>query len=337
MEVWQVLQGIVQQQRVWTFGMQAPAALPAPADTTEDEQDPTGFVRQPSQLQLDYSGPYPQPTAAAQVPVPDIQSVVEPCISSKEPQSIKDGVRFTSCAAGHQHSAAVAEGGYVFTWGSNDQGQLGCDTSAQQPVAIHVLSSPQLDAGLNLSTSSCGTAGSSCSGAADARACTTGAAGGEATSSLSGSRAMLHKLDSLKQLSSTVRLPPSLMATLQQQRKRERDAEAEQQEQQQLLLQELLQHPELGQQQQLAGKLPAPQPSTAQAAAHMAVLSGISSGMRQQQLQESRPQALAVYQLNLGQAVRSVACGAHHTLAALASSGLVRTPGHCERQLRAQQ
>jgi hypothetical protein len=30
-----------------------------------------------------------------------------------------------------------------------------------------------------------------------------------------------------------------------------------------------------------------------------------------------------VYQLHLGQAVRSVACGAHHTLAALASSGLV--------------
>lgn len=316
--------------------MQAPAALPAPlADTTEDESDPTGLLRQPSQLRP-HSPAYPQTTAAAQFPAPHIQSLVEPCISSREPQSIKEGVKFTSCAAGHQHSAAVADGGYVFTWGSNDKGQLGCDTNTQQPVAIHVLSSPELDAGLALSSCS-STAGSTSSGAADTRARATGAAaGGVAASSLSGSRAMLHKLDSLKQLGSTVKLPPSLMATLQQQRQRERDAAAEHQEQQQLLLQELLQHPELGQQQQLAGKPPAIQPSAVQAAAHMAVLSGISSGMCQQQQQESRPQALAVYQLNLGQAVRSVACGAHHTLAALASSGLVSIIGHSDRSRLAQ-
>jgi hypothetical protein len=138
---------------------------------------------------------------------------------------------------------------------------------------------------------------------------------------------MLHKLDSLKQLGAAVKLPSSLMSALQQLRQQERDEATEQQEQQQLLLQELLQHPELGQQQQLAGRPPAPQPSAAQAAAHNAVLSGISSGVlkqqQRQQQQEGRPQALPIYQVHLGQAVRSVACGAHHTLAALASSGLV--------------
>jgi hypothetical protein len=229
-------------------------------------------------------------------------------------------VQFISCAAGHQHSAAAAEGGYVFTWGSNDKGQLGCDTSIQQPVAIHVLDSPELAAGLQYSSS--GAAGSSPNTAADAG---TGAA---AASSFqpSNSRAMLNKLDSLKQLGSTIRLPSSLMATLQQQRQRERDDSIEQQEQQQLLLQELLQHPGLEQQQQLSGRPPAPQPGITQAAARMAVMSGISSGLQHQQQQEGRPQALAVYHLHLGQAVRSVACGAHHTLAALASSGLVSIP-----------
>lgn len=316
MEVWQVLQGLVQQQRVWTFGLQVPATLPAPASETAVEAPAdSGVARQTSQARPG-SAMSLQATAAAQEPGPDIQTLVEPCVSSREPQSIKDGVKFIRCAAGHQHSAAAAEGGYVFTWGSNDKGQLGCDTSTQQPVAVHLLSSPELDAGMICSSS--GAASSSACAGTDAG---TGAAmfGSQPTIS----RVMLNKLDSLKQLGSTVRLPPGLMATLQQQHQPGRDEANKQQEQQQLLLQELLQHPGREQQQQLEGRPPAPQPGAAQAAAHKAVLLGISSGLQRQQQQEGRPQALAVYQLHLGQAVRSVACGAHHTLAALASSGLV--------------
>lgn len=317
MEVWQVLQGLVQQRRVWTFGMQTPAALPAPpppaAADTAAEEDPAGLARQ-------FSSPHLQPPPSAQLP--DVQGLVEPCISSREPQSIKDGVRFVSCAAGHHHSAAAAEGGYVFTWGSNDKGQLGCDTSTQQPVVVHVLSTAAEEVqGAGLSTSSnggnVGTAAPTSAGSSTAASC---------------SRAMLHKLDSLKQLGAALKLPSSLTAALQQLRQQERDEATEQHEQQQLLLQELLQHPELGQQQQLAGRSPALQPSAAQVTAHAAVLSGISSGVLQQrqQQQEGRPQALAVYEVHLGQPVRSVACGAHHTLAALATSGLV-SPRSCLR------
>lgn len=333
MEVWQVLQGLVQQRRVWTFGMQTPAALPAPpppaaADPAAEEA--SGLARQCQQFSTPHFQP-PPPAQQAAAQLPDVQSLVEPCISSREPESIKDGVSFVSCAAGHQHSAAAAEGGYVFTWGSNDKGQLGCDTSTQQPVVVHVLSTAAEEVeGAGLSSSS--------SGGNVGTAAPTSASSSAAASC---SRPMLHKLDSLKQLGAAVKLPSSLMAALQQLRQHERDEATEQHEQQQLLLQELLQHPELGQQQQLAGRPHALQHSAAQAAAHAAVLSGISSGVLQQrqQQQEGRPQALAVYEVHLGQAVRSVACGAHHTLAALASSGLVSRaclrwqPAACNVQL----
>ena len=316
MDIWQVLQGVVHQQRVWTFGLQAPTVLPAPAQDEHVADKPLA----PSGAQsLQQARPVSALLPAAAAPSVNVQELVEPCISCREPYSVKDGVRFISCAAGHQHSAAAAEGGCVYTWGSNDKGQLGCDTNVQQPVAVHVLSTPELN--LSASCSAAGTHSSTDSSTGPAHT--------------AGSRAMLNKLDSLKLLGSTVKLPPSLLASLQQQRQKEREDASEHQQQQRMLLQELLQHPELGQQQQLAGRPPAPQPSAAQAAAHMAVLSGISSsntvmesGKQAQQLAAGRPQALVVYQLHLGQAVRSVACGAHHTLAALASSGLVSDRTH---------
>jgi hypothetical protein len=321
MDVWQVLQGTVQQQRAWTFGLQEAAALPAPAATETDEGTlPAGPTRCPSMQPADAAA---APAAHAESTNVDLQSLVEPCVSSREPRSIKDGVNFISCSAGHQHSAAAAEGGFVFTWGSNDRSQLGCDTSTNQPVAVHILS-PAAEASAD-QTRMCSTSGQR------SKSNSTAAAGTSGDGSRSAStRAMLNKLDSLKQLGSTVKLPPSLMASLLQQRELELTEAREQQEQQALLLQELLQHPELGQQQQLAGKPPALEPGAAQATAHLAVLSGMhatpGNAQKQQQRQqqdETRPQALVVYQLHLGQAVRSVACGAHHTLAALASSGLV--------------
>jgi alpha-tubulin suppressor-like RCC1 family protein len=329
MDVWQVLQGTVQQQRAWTFGLQEPAALPAPAATEPDEAPPAGqhdLLKRSQSMQ-------PADTAAtaaghAETASLDLQSLVEPCVSSREPRSIKDGVNFVSCSAGHQHSAAAAEGGYVFTWGSNDRGQLGCDTSANQPVAVHILT-PAAQTSAD-KTRTCSTSGQRSNSNSTAAA----GASGDGSVAASG-RAMLTKLDSLKQLGSTVKLPPSLMSSLLQQRELEMAEAREQQEQQALLLQELLQHPELGQQQQLAGKPHAPEPGAAQAAAHMAVLSGIHTTpgsahqQQRQQQDETRPQALVVYQLHLGQAVRSVACGAHHTLAALALSGLVSLQQAC--------
>lgn len=310
MDVWQVLQGSVQQQRVWTFGMQVPATLPAPPST---ESNTASAAPEPTLGRLQSAS---SPAAAAPAAeATDIHSLVQPCISSREPQSVKDGVRFTCCAAGQQHSAAAAEGGYVYTWGSNDKGQLGCDTATQNPVALHVLDTPE-SAAIHAISSEQHTSTSSAPAATQA----------------SSTHAIHSRIDSLKLLGSTVKLPPSLMSGLQQQRQREQESAAEQEEQQQLLLQELLAHPQLEQQQQLAGRAPAPQPSAAQAAAHKAVLSGLSSSSTlhqpQQQEHQGRPQALAVYQLHLGQAVRSIACGAHHTVAALASSGLVsRTLG----------
>lgn len=315
MDVWQVLQGSVQQQRVWTFGMQMPATLPASpsteSNTASAAPDSTG-----GRLQSASSPAAAAPAAEAT----DIHSVVQPCISSREPQSVKDGVRFTCCAAGQQHSAAAAEGGYVYTWGSNDKGQLGCDTATQNPVALHVLDT--LESAVIHAISS------------EQHTSTSAPAATQAPST----HAIYSRMDSLKLLGSTVKLPPSLISGLQQQRQREQESAAEQQ---QLLLQELLAHPQLEQQQQLAGRTPAPQPSAAQAAAHKAVLSGLSTSSMQHQPQQqahpSRPQALAVYQLHLGQAVRSIACGAHHTLAALASSGLVRRALGCRGPQSGQQ
>lgn len=353
LDLWQVLQGLVLQQRVWTFGLQTPAALQAPpaADAeTVSEQQPAGTTA---------SAPVANPTltppaATAATPnTPDaIESLVQPCTTSSEPQSVKHGVRFTCCSAGHQHSAAAAEGGYVYTWGSNNWGQLGCDTCTEQPVAIHVLSTPPSTAA-DPAKSGGHTGGSSSSTAPKAGTVSSKSCGavsqGSSAGAAAATRAMLSKLDSLKLLGSTVNLPPSLMAGLQQERQRKLQAAQELQEQQQLLLQDILQHPELGQQPQLAGKPVAPQPGAAKAAAHAAVLSGISSSssaaiqLPHNQQQDARPQALAVYRLHLGQAVRCIACGAHHTLAALASSGLVsasQTPAtshagseHCRYQI----
>lgn len=49
-----------------------------------------------------------------------------------------------SPAVGHGHSAAAAEGGYVYTWGSNSHGQLGCEAGTP-PVVSHALSDDTYD------------------------------------------------------------------------------------------------------------------------------------------------------------------------------------------------
>lgn len=48
------------------------------------------------------------------------------------------GQRITDIAAGYSHSAAITEDGYLYTWGSNDKGQLGdgTTTSSRVPVLI---------------------------------------------------------------------------------------------------------------------------------------------------------------------------------------------------------
>jgi alpha-tubulin suppressor-like RCC1 family protein len=219
--------------------------------------------------------------------------------------SIKEGVHFSSCAAGQQHTAAATDGGLVFVFGSNDKGQLGCDTSTQAPVAVHVLSAPALPA----------------------RSSTRGQPAAHAQPPVPAAAAGYSKSDSLEQLANAMKLPPSLTASLAQQRHLEQQAATEQQ---QLLLAELLSQQQLGQQQQLASaKRTGCQPAAACAAAHVAVAAGISHGTRstqqlpQQQEQQQQQQVLCVYRLNLGAAVCCIACGSHHTLAALASSGLV--------------
>jgi hypothetical protein len=80
MDIWEVLQGRVQQQRVWTFGKQAPAAAAAAdgEEALDAADDPDAF----------------QAAAIASA------AAAAPRISSQEPLSIRDGVRFTACAAG---------------------------------------------------------------------------------------------------------------------------------------------------------------------------------------------------------------------------------------------
>ena len=39
-------------------------------------------------------------------------------------------------AAGDQHSAALTASGFLFTWGSNDKGQLGLPARAEQAVQV---------------------------------------------------------------------------------------------------------------------------------------------------------------------------------------------------------
>lgn len=121
-------------------------------------------------------------------------------VSSAEPLSIRDGVVFTSCAAGRAHGAAADAGGHVFTWGANDLGQCGVAADAA-PVIAHTLQD----------------------GAAE------GAAADAGGSSAAGGQRRMTKLDSLALLERSVRLPPSLLQSLkaaQAQERARRAAEA---------------------------------------------------------------------------------------------------------------
>ena len=211
-----------------------------------------------------------------------------------EPLSLRDGVAFVSAAAGRAHGAAADAAGHVYTWGANDRRQCGVDDGQQAPAVTHalLLAAPAAEE----SGSGGDGDGGACSGSGRGSGGDDGGGGG--------SSRRLTKLDSLSALASSVRLPPSLLATLRAQQEREarratREAEVG-----------------IGTGGGGTGKLVA------------AAAGGSPSGAAQQQQQAAAagaqgPELLHVYRLSIGQAVTMVACGGAHTLAALRSGGLL--------------
>lgn len=63
-------------------------------------------------------------------------------VHNRRAPSIVDGLwamPVHQLAAGDQHSAALTASGFLFTWGSNDKGQLGLPARAEQAVQVSSL------------------------------------------------------------------------------------------------------------------------------------------------------------------------------------------------------
>eukprot|EP00879_Flechtneria_rotunda_P017520 GHRR01018369.1.p1 GENE.GHRR01018369.1~~GHRR01018369.1.p1 ORF type:complete len:507 (+),score=201.90 GHRR01018369.1:279-1799(+) len=376
MNIWQVLQGSVQQQRVSTFGRQQwqtdRATAPKPAVGHAAHQGPGTASKDDTarayqqQLQQEtgilVQSTAKAKTAAADTPAGHISSF---CMSSSEPFSIKNGVRFISCAAGHQHSAAAAEGGYVFTWGCADKGQCGVDPETDMPIAIHMLQQQISGAGHVAGIGAAATAAAAAASTALAAAATKGPVCAAAScskipvtavhcsdccspqnkmySQTAGSR-NVKKIESLIALAGNMNLPDSLITGLVIQRKKELEEQEEQQTQDQQVLEEQLQ---LQHDQAASMALFAAAAGTADTFSSNVLQPGHNWHGTTQQLnakhrwQQHQPHhsysgpGLAVYRLNVGQQVHSVACGARHTLVALASSGLMAFGDNDKGQLGA--
>jgi len=119
MDLGQVLRGRVDQQRVWTFGGAAGVG---------------GAVTQPREpLPILNGVSFTGCSAGARGCGGPARACT--CMAGASrvwwlhpEQAGMEGIHPGSCAdacAGHRHSAAAADGGYVFVWGSNDLGQLG--------------------------------------------------------------------------------------------------------------------------------------------------------------------------------------------------------------------
>jgi hypothetical protein len=358
MDIWQVLQGSVQQQRVWTMGKQqlAAPALPAPlpgnlsaGSATQDRQCHTSSCYDCPALRTKSSKFEVQPPPPQQQQQRRRQSsagnaVIEDgcitnnqygnnatifaesleaaaiagadlpqscCISSCQPVSIKDGVRFISCSAGHQHSAAVADNGFVYVWGSNDHGQCGVDTQSQPPVALHLLHKPD-DNIIERAASPPTTCCQSC-----ARVMPQSPAGRS-----------YRKTDSLTAVARDTKLPASLLNALVQQH--QRDMQEAQDLQQVAVERDLLlapqdslsacnsKQPQQHQQHRVMADEALGQAATCKVLGHQP----LDPPALRSPPQQAAP-VLAIYRLPLGQAVKMVACGGKHTIAALAASGLV--------------
>ena len=50
------------------------------------------------------------------------------------------GLQVLQLAAGDQHSAALTASGFLFTWGCNEQGQLGLPAAAEHTVQVGTIS-----------------------------------------------------------------------------------------------------------------------------------------------------------------------------------------------------
>ncbi|KAG2448846.1 hypothetical protein HYH02_006197 [Chlamydomonas schloesseri] len=115
MDVWKVLDGGCPQQRAWTFGSAAVtnAAAALAALTSVDSE----------------SG-----TAARVAGASGGETYTSP-----QPLAVLSGVVFKHVTAGSHHAAAVSEDGRLYLWGSDSRGQLGRGWAAAQHVACHPL------------------------------------------------------------------------------------------------------------------------------------------------------------------------------------------------------
>ena len=59
-------------------------------------------------------------------------------VDKSAPVQIKAGTKFKGISAGKQHSLAIDESGNLWTWGSNDSGQLGNNSTSSSLSPIHI-------------------------------------------------------------------------------------------------------------------------------------------------------------------------------------------------------
>ncbi|KAG2501222.1 hypothetical protein HYH03_001033 [Edaphochlamys debaryana] len=122
MDVWRVLEGGCPQQRAWTFGAAAVTNAAAVAAAMSMPGGEAGL----SKGAVPGLGMNPEEGGGM-------------TYTSPQPLALLNGIVFKSVAAGSHHGAAVSEEGQLYVWGSDSRGQLGRGWQSVQHVACHPL------------------------------------------------------------------------------------------------------------------------------------------------------------------------------------------------------
>ncbi|GLI64015.1 hypothetical protein VaNZ11_007176, partial [Volvox africanus] len=133
MDLWKVLEGGCNQQRIWTFGTPAisnaaaaAAQIMAASGVMQTTAAPGGANGAAGGASGDGGGLGASAAAADGY-------------TSAQPLALLNGVVFRAVAAGSHHAAAISSEGFLYLWGSDSRGQLGRGWPSTQHIAGHTL------------------------------------------------------------------------------------------------------------------------------------------------------------------------------------------------------
>ncbi|GIL45777.1 hypothetical protein Vafri_2922, partial [Volvox africanus] len=133
MDLWKVLEGGCNQQRIWTFGnpaisnaAAAAAQIMAASGVVQTTAAPGGASGAGGGAAGDGGGVGASAGAADGY-------------TSAQPLALLNGVVFRAIAAGSHHAAAISSEGFLYLWGSDSRGQLGRGWPSTQHIAGHTL------------------------------------------------------------------------------------------------------------------------------------------------------------------------------------------------------